>query len=274
MWGTSGQPGKSDALPRPLVSTHGEHRGDRLNAQTARRPATLATRTSATSVFTSRFGNAFAARAVDVVEQASNDNDDDVTTGTLAYASPQAPTRSLVQRAAPYRLASADEPTRSIAPTNKQPRLASLGPTPGSSALADVDEHTAIYDIAGHTIYLPDGQKLEAHSGLGDHFDDPRSVSLRNRGVTPPNVYRLTLRERIFHGVRALRLIPIGDGNMHGRDGILAHSYMLGPRGQSNGCMAVRNYPAFLQAFLSGKVERLVVVDRLSKSNPRIASLR
>jgi hypothetical protein len=267
MWGTSGQPGKSDALPRLLVSTHGSHRGDRLNVQAARGSVT-----PTTGVFTSRFGNAFAARAVDVIEQASNDNDD-VTAGTLAYASPQAPTRSLVQRAAPYRLASAsaDEPTRSIVP---HPRVASLGPTPGSPELADVDDHTAIYDIAGHTIYLPDGQKLEAHSGLGDHFDNPRSVSLRNRGVTPPNVYRLALREHIFHGVRALRLIPIGDGNMHGRDGILAHSYMLGPRGQSNGCMAVRNYPAFLQAFLSGKVERLVVVDRLPASNSRIASLR
>jgi hypothetical protein len=99
-------------------------------------------------------------------------------------------------------------------------------------------------------------------------------VSLHNRGVTPPNVYRLALRERAFHGVRALRLIPVGDGNMHGRDGILAHTYMLGPNGQSNGCLVMRNYPAFLQAFLSGKVERLVVVDRLPKSNPRIASLR
>jgi len=74
--------------------------------------------------------------------------------------------------------------------------------------------------------------------------------------------------------VRALRLTPVGDGNMYGRDGILAHTYMLGPNGQSNGCVSMRNYPAFLQAFLDGKVERLLVVSHLSRSNPRIASLR
>jgi hypothetical protein len=36
----------------------------------------------------------------------------------------------------------------------------------------------------------------------------------------------------------------------------------------------MRNYPAFLRAFLDGKVDRLVVVDHLRKSNARIASLR
>ena len=49
------------------------------------------------------------------------------------------------------------------------------------------------------------------------------------RGATPPATYELKLRESLFHGVRALRLTPI-DSNVYGRDGLLAHTYMLGPR--------------------------------------------
>ena len=80
-------------------------------------------------------------------------------------------------------------------------------------------------------------------------------------GPTPPNVYELALREEPFHGVRALRLTPVGAGNMFGREGILAHSYMLGPNGQSNGCVSFSDYEAFLNAFLRGDVHRLVVVE-------------
>jgi hypothetical protein len=125
------------------------------------------------------------------------------------------------------------------------------------------DGRTAIYDITAHTVYLPSGRRLEAHSGLGDRMDNPRHVHLRMRGSTPPNIYNLALRERKFHGVRAIRLNPVDDGRMHGRDGILAHSYMLGGNGQSNGCVAFRNYPEFLDAFLKGEVSRLAVVGRL-----------
>ena len=128
----------------------------------------------------------------------------------------------------------------------------------------DSDAHTAIYDIAARTVYLPSGKKLEAHSGLGRHLDDPRYVNTKGRGPTPPNVYNLVLRERLFHGVRAIRLKPVDDGKMFGRDGILAHSYMLGPSGQSNGCVSFRDYPAFLHAFLRGEVDRLVVVNHLA----------
>jgi hypothetical protein len=127
----------------------------------------------------------------------------------------------------------------------------------------EADRRTAIYDIAAHTVYLPDGRKLEAHSGLGSQMDDPRYVSTKSRGPTPPNVYDLSLRERSFHGVRALRLTPVGGGNMFGRDGMLAHSYMLGPNGQSNGCISFSDYPAFLDAFLKGEVDRVVVVEHL-----------
>jgi Tlde1 domain len=128
----------------------------------------------------------------------------------------------------------------------------------------DAGSRTAIYDIAARTVYLPNGQKLEAHSGLGSLLDDPRFIKTKMQGPTPPNVYNLTLRERLFHGVRAIRLVPADDGKMFGRDGILAHSYMLGPNGQSNGCVSFRDYPAFLNAFLKGEVDRLVVVERLA----------
>ena len=59
---------------------------------------------------------------------------------------------------------------------------------------------------------------------------------------------------------------------MHGRDGILAHSYMLGSNGQSNGCVAFRNYPEFLDAFLKGEVTRLAVVGRLESPPGKLAA--
>ena len=33
------------------------------------------------------------------------------------------------------------------------------------------DRSTAVYDISAHTVYLPDGSQLEAHSGLGSKLD-------------------------------------------------------------------------------------------------------
>jgi hypothetical protein len=39
---------------------------------------------------------------------------------------------------------------------------------------------------------------------------------------------------------------------------------MLGPNGDSNGCVSFRNYEAFLRAFESGQVKRLAVVASLS----------
>jgi hypothetical protein len=130
----------------------------------------------------------------------------------------------------------------------------------------DADAHTAIYDIVAHRVYLPNGQQLEAHSGLGSYLDDPRYVSEKDRGPTPPNVYELALREEPFHGVRAVRLNPVGGGKMFGREGMLAHTYMLGPSGESNGCVSVNDYPTFLNAVLSGEINRLVVVEHLANA--------
>lgn len=126
------------------------------------------------------------------------------------------------------------------------------------------DRSTAIYDISAHTVYLPDGTRLEAHSGLGSWIDDPHHVNAKMRGATPPAVYDLQLREKLFHGVQALRLIPVGNEHIYGRNGLLAHTFMLGPSGQSNGCVSFRNYKAFLHAYESGKIKRLVVVARLN----------
>jgi hypothetical protein len=125
------------------------------------------------------------------------------------------------------------------------------------------DGRTAIYDITARIVYLPSGRRLEAHSGFGDLMDNPRYVHVRMQGATPPNVYNLTLRERLFHGVRAIRLNPVDGSRMYGRAGILAHPYMLGANGQSNGCVSLSDYPEFLNAFLRGEVTRLVVVERL-----------
>ena len=134
------------------------------------------------------------------------------------------------------------------------------------------DGRTAIYDITARTVYLPSGRRLEAHSGFGDLMDNPRHVHVRMQGATPPNVYNLTLRERLFHGVRAIRLNPVDGSRMYGRAGILAHPYMLGANGQSNGCVSFSDYPEFLNAFLRGEVTRLVVVERLESPPGKFAA--
>jgi len=132
------------------------------------------------------------------------------------------------------------------------------------AALRGDDSATAVYDISAHVVYMPDGTKLEAHSGLGEYLDDPNGVSKRMRGATPPHTYDLTLRESLFHGVQAIRLTPVGgEEAIFGRDGLLAHTYMLGPRGDSNGCVSFKNYEAFLQAYRNNEVKRLVVVARI-----------
>ena len=135
-----------------------------------------------------------------------------------------------------------------------------LGALPSSPAPA-VAPGTAVYDISARMVYLPNGERLEAHSGLRESLDDPRQVTVRMRGPTPPGVYDLTEREKPFHGVRALRLNPVGgSAAVHGRAGLLAHTYMLGPNGDSNGCVSFKDYNRFLQAYLKGEVQRLVVV--------------
>jgi hypothetical protein len=146
-------------------------------------------------------------------------------------------------------------------------RLASLAPfnitreDTDELPRAPYDRRTAVYVITEKKVYLPDGTVLEAHSGLGDKMDNPRYANVRMRGVTPPHVYRLKMREALFHGVEAIRMLPLGGSEaIHGRDGILAHTYMLGPSGQSNGCVSFKDYDTFLEAFKDGKFDRIAVI--------------
>jgi hypothetical protein len=146
--------------------------------------------------------------------------------------------------------------TGSIAPKEQNPMLGGSPP---------YDRSTAVYDITARAVYLPDGTKLEAHSGLGSNLDNPRSANIRMRGVTPPHIYTLKPREALFHGVPALRLTPIGGENaIHGRDGLLAHTFMLGASGASNGCVSFRDYYAFLNAYRNKGIRKIAVVARIS----------
>jgi hypothetical protein len=157
-------------------------------------------------------------------------------------------------------------------------KLASLTPDgglfrqgPDLTALG-YDNLTAVYDISARAVYLPNGLSLEAHSGLGSMRDDPEHVSVSNTGATPPAVYDLKPREKLFHGVQALRMIPAEGSDTAGRTGLLTHSFMLGPNGDSNGCVSIRDYPRFLKAFTDGEINRLVVVPSLDAAT--VASRR
>jgi hypothetical protein len=184
-------------------------------------------------------------------------------------ASLESPSFKLASLASPGQTVpppAAPAPPKPVAPLQAHDKSTPLLPEPNS--------HTAVYDIAAHTVYLPNGTKLEAHSGLGDKLDNPRYVNLKDRGPTPPNVYDLTLRGELFHEVRAIRLNPVGTDSMFGRDGILAHTYMLGANGQSNGCVSFKDYQVFLHAYLRGEIDRLVVVPSLGNTSWRTASTR
>jgi hypothetical protein len=133
----------------------------------------------------------------------------------------------------------------------KAPDLASLG----------YDNETAVYDITAHAVYLPNGTVLEAHSGMGSLRDDPEHVSVPNTGATPPATYSLKPREKDFHGVAALRMTPVEGSDIGGRSGLLVHSYMLGPNGDSNGCISVRDYDRFLKAYNDGQFTHIAVVN-------------
>jgi hypothetical protein len=202
--------------------------------------------------------------------EGSSERDIDIT-GSLGLAAERASFEERFTAGFP-RFERDAEPSRDVA---SAPAAGALGVerAPPSLPLSRSEDRTAIYDIAARVVYLPNGRRLEAHSGLGRGMDQPRFVTMKNRGPTPPNVYDLALRKQRFHGVQAIRLIPADESKMFGRDGMLAHSYMLGPTGQSNGCVVFRDYPAFLNAYLRGDIDRLVVVDRLAGApKPKLAA--
>ncbi len=170
------------------------------------------------------------------------------------------PSGDAVAYAAPESHATGNARVASLAANDRASGFSIFG---RSAPPAGYDQYTAVYDISARTVYLPDGTRLEAHSGYGDKLDDPRYVSERARGATPPHLYELSPREELFHGVQALRLTPVGDGDLFGRAGLLAHSYMLGPNGDSNGCVSFKDYDAFLKAYQDGRIKRLAVVAKL-----------
>jgi hypothetical protein len=151
--------------------------------------------------------------------------------------------------------ASADVSATGSLPRQQNPMLGGSAP---------YDRATAVYDIAARKVYLPDGTVLEAHSGLGAKKDDVRFAHVRMKGVTPPHIYDLKPREALFHGVPALRLTPIGGKDkIFNRDGLLAHTYMLGRGGDSNGCVSFKDYYAFLDAYRNRGIRRLAVVAKV-----------
>jgi hypothetical protein len=208
----------------------------------------------------------------------------DAKDDTRAPAKAGPSVRDMAQRAkaAVMSIASNDKPTMVEKLWGKQPAHGSLlsyasadasitGSIPDTRAQNPMlggsppyDKQTAVYDISAKTVYLPDGTKLEAHSGLGSKLDDVRYAHVRMQGVTPPHIYELKPREALFHGVPALRLTPIGgEDKIFGRDGLLAHTYMLGIRGDSNGCVSFRDYYAFLNAYRNQGIRRLAVLARI-----------
>lgn len=112
---------------------------------------------------------------------------------------------------------------------------------PGRNITSRYDQWTAVYDISARTVYMPDGTSLEAHSGLAASLDDPAEVDEKDRGSYTSQRLQSRITGNGFPRVRALRLIPVDDQKTFGRTDLLAHSFMLGPNGDSNGCVSFRD---------------------------------
>jgi hypothetical protein len=132
----------------------------------------------------------------------------------------------------------------------------------------------AIYDVSNATVYMPDGTKLRAHSGIGRMRDNPRFEHVKMNGPTPAGIYRLSMREQRFYGVEAIRMTSIDGRHPKNRTGLLTHTNLL--RGQigSHGCVAFRNYEPFLRAFKRGQINMMVVVPELPSRNQLAALYR
>jgi hypothetical protein len=248
--------------------------GSTRNAPSIRYPSRPVTR-SARMDFDAEFG-LIESRLAELAPDAPDDRPQSASQSTIPLPRSRPAEASLAMRAdpPPPPMARSDDRTMFQKLADMVPMrftLASL--TPGDGLFANkpdlgalgYDNFTAVYDISARAVYMPNGTKLEAHSGLGGLMDDPANVHQRMVGATPPNVYELKPREKLFHGVAALRMTPVGENDMMGRDGLLVHSYMLGPNGDSNGCVSIKEYDKFLQAYRYGQVKRLVVVPSLNE---------
>ncbi len=150
-----------------------------------------------------RFWNSvFGASHSGTLESPSSGGSEILAEGSSAGEGPQsvAPNSALRHRKLvlpPQR--PSDKATSVGKPTREAARAAPPAPLAASEESAHIADarndsvsmpngRTAIYDIAAHAVYLPNGDRLEARSGLGSNLDDPRSVSVKNGGPTPPNV--------------------------------------------------------------------------------------
>ncbi|MGA0561511.1 DUF2778 domain-containing protein [Ancylobacter sp. VNQ12] len=184
---------------------------------------------------------------------------------TLAPLPPRKP--GIPTQAAPVDVAMLPPPMEEdMAPAAAEPPADTAPEAKDELRYPAAEDRFAIYDIRAKKLYLPGGRKLEAHSGYGDKFDDVRYVHVKMLGPTPPNRYKLRMREALFHGTEAVRMTPVGEGKMYGRNGFLLHPYLLGPRGDSNGCISIADYDAFLASFKKGEVEEVIVVESMPKS--------
>lgn len=131
----------------------------------------------------------------------------------------------------------------------------------------------AIYDVSNATVYLPDGTKLRAHSGIGNMRDNPRYEHVKMRGPTPAGIYRLSMREKRFYGVEAIRMTSVDGRDPKNRTGLLTHTNLLRNQTGSHGCIAFQNYQPFLRAFKRGHITMIVVVPELPSSRTQLAAL-
>jgi hypothetical protein len=131
----------------------------------------------------------------------------------------------------------------------------------------------AIYDVSNATVYLPDGTKLRAHSGIGHMRDNPRYEHVKMRGPTPAGIYRLSMREERFYGVEAIRMTSIDGRDPKNRTGLLTHTNLLRGQKGSHGCVAFQNYQPFLRAFKRGQITMMIVVPELPSSRTQLAAL-
>ena len=143
----------------------------------------------------------------------------------------------------------------------------------GSTGWPGKGTKVAIYDVSNATVYMPDGTKLRAHSGIGRMRDNPRYEHVKMKGPTPAGIYRLKMRERRFHGVEAIRMLSVDGRDPKNRTGLLTHTNLLRGQKGSHGCVAFQNYEPFLNAFKRGRVTMLVVVPELPSSRTRLAAL-
>lgn len=131
----------------------------------------------------------------------------------------------------------------------------------------------AIYDVSNATVYMPDGTKLRAHSGIGKMRDNPRYEHVKMTGPTPAGIYRLKMREQRFYGVEAIRMTSIDGRDPKNRTGLLTHTNLLRGQKGSHGCVAFQNYEPFLNAFKRGQITMMVVVPELPSSRTQLAAL-